>query len=142
VSAKGKRYWTCPCGTRNERIKRKCTNTECNRSRPKPRVPKHAVTLRDDTYEAYTAAARAIHGVADESCCVCGKPRIQERRHDRDHGHNRTELAYGRPRGLACVECNRLMPHKLTAERARLIAEYLERVATFYGEQPEDELAA
>ena len=128
------RYWTCPCGTRNERIKRKCANTSCNRSRPKPRVPKHAQTLRDDTYADYCAAAEAIHNVTDESCCVCGKPRSQERRHDRDHGHNQAELSFGKPRGLACVHCNKHMPRGLTLELARMICEYLERVEDYYRE--------
>jgi hypothetical protein len=46
-----KRYWRCPCGTRNERIKQKCET--CRRARPKRRVPKHAHTLRDDGYAVY-----------------------------------------------------------------------------------------
>lgn len=127
------RYWSCPsCGTRNDRVKRKCAGDGCNRSRPKPRVPAHAVTLRDDPYDTYTQAARLIHGVSDESCCVCGKPRSLERRHDRDHGHLQGSLAFGRPRGLACVSCNRLMVRELDVERCRLILAYLERVDVFY----------
>src|SRR5258706_13659767 len=100
-SASKVRYWTCPkCGTRNERIKQKCggvvserlqTNVlryrPCGASRPKRRVPVHARTLRDDTYETYLQVAREAHGVTDESCCCCRKPRAQERRHDRDHDH-------------------------------------------------------
>jgi hypothetical protein len=98
--------------------------------RPKRRVPKHAHTLRDDPYELYVAVARDVHGVTDEACCVCGKPRSQERRHDRDHDH-----VTGQPRGLACggnSGCNALMPHHLTLERARLIVAYLERVEAHY----------
>src|SRR6266508_1351579 len=108
-----KKYWSCSCGTRNERVKQKCGNPNCKRSRPKKRVPKHAVTLRDDSYLTYVEVNRAIHGVTDESCGVCGKPRAQERRHDRDHDH-RT----GNPRGLACVYCNKHMPRGLTLELA------------------------
>ena len=125
-----KRYWLCSkCGVRNERIKQKCG---CGRSRPKARVAAHARTLRDDSYEAYLQVARDAHGVTDESCCVCGKPRSQERRHDRDHGHNRTERSYGKPRGVACVHCNKHMPVGLTLELARLIVGYLQRVDDFY----------
>ncbi len=95
-------------------------------------MPKHARTLRDDSYETYTQANAAIHGVTDESCGCCGKPRSQERRHDRDHGHNKTELSYGEPRGLACVYCNKHMPIGLTLELARLVTAYLERVHAYY----------
>lgn len=125
------RYWLCRgCGTRNERVKRKCPT--CSRSRPKSRVPDHAKTLRDDGYAVYLQAAQDIHGVTDESCCVCGRPRSQERRHDRDHGHLKDDPAYGKPRGLACVSCNRLMPRELDLERARRIEAYLARVDAFY----------
>lgn len=125
-----KRYWLCrKCGNRWERTKRKCT---CGGNRPAARVPAHARTLRDDNYERYCRAAQQIHGVTDESCCVCGKPRSQDRRHDRDHGHLKGDLSYGKPRGLACVSCNRLMPRELDEERARLVYLYLQRVRKFY----------
>jgi hypothetical protein len=140
------RYWTCrKCGTRNARTAQRCGGTiktmigtpglyatRCVERRPKRRVPKHAVTLRDDSYETYLEASRAIHGVTDESCCVCGKPRSQERRHDRDHGHLRGSESFAKPRGVVCVPCNRLMPRELTAARARLLAAYLERVEGWY----------
>jgi hypothetical protein len=99
------------------------------------------MTLRDDGYAVYLQAAQAIHGVSDESCCVCGRERSQERRHDRDHGHLRGDPSYGRPRGLACVSCNRLMPRELSLERARLIEAYLARVDAFYGGVIEREAA-
>jgi len=145
-----KRYVLCrSCGFRNDRTggRRKCAS--CSEPLPKRRVPKHAETLRDDSYAVYVQAAREIHGVSDESCCVCGKPRSQERRHDRDHDHKT-----GKPRGLACGGnrgCNVLMLPWITAatakgiERAKflagepdamrwlLIATYLERVDAFYG---------
>ena len=107
--------------------RKKCS--ACGKAAPKARVPKHAQTLRDDSYEVYKAVNETIHGVTDESCGVCGKPRSQERRHDRDHDHKT-----GKPRGLACggnQGCNASMPHWMTAERARLIANYLERVEEF-----------
>jgi len=90
-------------------------------------VPKHARTLRDDSYDVYKKVNETIHGVSDESCGVCGKPRSQERRHDRDHDH-RT----GKPRGLACHICNRVMVRELTLERAQAIVDYLQRVQDHY----------
>jgi hypothetical protein len=121
----------CPtCGVRYERTKQKCST--CARSRPKPRVPAHAKTLRDDPYETYIQAAKDIHGVTDESCCVCEKPRNAERRHDRDHGHLKGDPSYGKPRGLACVSCNKIMVRELDLLRARLVVAYLERVDIWY----------
>lgn len=121
------KYRLCPkCKYRYERIKQKCPN--CAAARPKKRVPKHAQTLRDHTYEDYINISKQIHGVEDESCCVCRKPKAEGRRHDRDHDHKT-----GNPRGLACHLDNRSMPHWLTAHRAQLIADYLKRVEDFYG---------
>lgn len=126
------KYRLCPrCRYRYERIKQKCPN--CSASRPKKRVPKHAETLRDDTYEDYLEVARLVHGVTDESCCVCRKPRAKERRHDREHGHKRGDPAYGKPRGIACSKCNMLMKFtELDMHRAKLIYEYLARVHNYY----------
>ena len=115
--------WRCKCGIRHARVRQKCP--WCEMKRPPKRGPKHARILKGDTYPLFVQAAREIHGVTDESCCVCGKPRSQERRHDRDHDH-----LSGAPRGLACPGnqgCNALMPRWLTAERARLVYEYLDR---------------
>ena len=129
-----KRYWLRrKCGTRLERTRQKCA---CGGKRPAPRVPKHARTLQTDTYERYIEVSKAIHGVADESCCVCGKPRSQERRHDRDHDHTT-----GNPRGLACHRCNRVMVKELTLERAQAVVDYLARVESFYRVQDEQEAA-
>lgn len=133
------RYRLCPrCKYRYERIKKKCPS--CAAKAPKKRVPRHAQTLRDDNYERYCELNQAIHGVTDESCGVCGRPRAKERRHDRDHDH-----ITGLPRGLACVSCNRLMVHRLTLEKARQIVAYYERVQRYYtkpedksGEEPEE----
>lgn len=124
-------YWTCRCGYRNVRTaSRTCAG--CGKaSKPKRRVPAHARALRDVPYERYVELAGEIHGVTDESCCVCGKPRSQERHHDRDHDH-----VTGLPRGLACAGnqgCNALMPRWLTLPRARAIVAYLERVEAYYG---------
>jgi hypothetical protein len=108
---------------------------------------RHKLILRDG-YAPFVRAAVEIHGVTDESCCVCGKPRTQERRHDRDHDH-----VTGAARGLACPGdngCNVLMAKWVSAatacgiyeaklaagesdaERWRLIAAYLFRVERFY----------
>lgn len=138
-------YWSCVCGERWPRTKQVCT---CGKRRPKKRVARHAQTLRDHSYAHYVQVNREIHGVTDESCGVCGKPRSQERHHDRDHDHKT-----GLPRGLACggnTGCNVLMLPWVTANVARgigaaklldnahdahrwyLIAEYLERVQAYY----------
>lgn len=136
MARKAKPYWSCRCGYRNERLKRKCLS--CGKPKPKKRVPAHARTLRDDGYAHYVEVAEKLHGVFDERCCVCGKPRREDRHHDRDHDH-----ITGLPRGLACVYDNKLMPHQLTLEKARLIVAYLER-AERYTEiftKPEDHAA-
>lgn len=126
------RYWTCPCGTRNERIKQKCAGEGCGRRRPKRRVPVHARTLRDDSYAVYEQVNGELHGPAfggewtPDCCGVCGKQPSTTRHMDRDHDH-----VTGRPRGLACpgnTGCNALMPKQLTLPRARAIVAYLERV--------------
>lgn len=152
------KYWACPrCGTRNERRFVRCNHYErvafgkevrCEGRRRKTRRPKHEEVLRGDTYPLFVQAARDIHGVTDESCCACGKPRTQERHHDRDHDH-RT----GNPRGLLCPGnrgCNVLLVPWITAATAKgiataklaagepdalrwtLLAGYLERVEEFY----------
>lgn len=124
MARKSRPYWLCrKCKNRNERAKRKCLF--CGAAKPRKRVPRHAITLQRDSYEFYCQVAEKLHGVADERCCVCGKPR-GERRHDRDHDHKT-----GHPRGLACVVCNKVMVHQLTAERAREIAAYLDRAEKF-----------
>lgn len=144
-----RRRWTCPaCKWRNEPGKSR-TCVGCGQvTRPKRRVRKTDATLRDDSYERYREISEAIHGNADESCDVCGKPRPETRRHDRDHDHTT-----GLPRGLACggnQGCNVLMPRWMTpaaaraiydvkrrdgdkdAERWRMIACYLDRVEDYY----------
>lgn len=136
MATKKRPYWLCRnCGSRNERLKRKCLT--CARAKPKKRVPAHAKTLRDDSYATYCEVAKTIHGVDDESCCVCSKPRSAELRHDRDHGHLKGDPSFGKPRGLACFRCNKLMPRELTPELAQLIAEYLLRVQAHYASRPD-----
>jgi hypothetical protein len=111
-------------------------------TKPKKRVPKHAETLRDQSYADYAALNFDIHANAPffvfdaESCGVCGKAKGENRRHDRDHDH-RTGLA----RGLACVRCNRELLRNTTLAEARLVVAYLERVDAFYAPK-EDENAA
>lgn len=133
--AKARPYWLCRgCGYRNERRKQKCAGEGCNRSRPKRRVPKHETTLRDDSYAVYLEFSARVHGVVDEECAICAKPRHQDMHHHRDHGHLKGDPAYGKPRGIVCFSCNRLMPRELDAARAQLIADYLARVEAHYRE--------
>lgn len=124
-----RRYWTCrKCGHRNLRTaSRRCD--DCGeQTKPKARVPRHAQTLRDDSYELYKDVAVTLHGVDDESCCVlnCRKPRSQERRLDRDHDHKT-----GKPRGLLCVRHNKMLDSRCTPAELRGLADYLERAARF-----------
>ena len=140
LATKRRKYWTCPrkeCGHRNEATRsRKCQG--CGElSRPKKRVPPHARTLRDDSYETYVTINETIHGrtpdraIFPDACGVCGRLKPESRRHDRDHDH-RT----GKPRGLACVRCNRELLRHTTLEEARRVVAYLERVEAYYREQP------
>jgi len=125
-----KKYWLCvKCGTRHERTKQKCP---CGRARPKRRVPFHLKTLQNDPYEVYLQFSANVHDNGDGSCDVCGRPQSDERRHDRDHGRNRNDPAYGNPRGVVCASCNILMRRELTLERATQICGYLYRVNAFY----------
>ena len=129
-----KSVWRCSkCGGRFERARNRVCPNGCGTRAPKKRVPAHARTLRDDSYERYVQVSKAIHGVTDESCCVCGKERSLERRHDRDHDH-----ITGNPRGLACHLCNRVMVRQLTLERARAVVAYLERVDAWYRTHDEE----
>ena len=109
-------------------MKQKCANPACNRSRPKPRVPKHARTLQDHDYAHYEAFSMEVHGGEPDSCRVCGRPRHESMNHHRDHDH-----VSGEPRGVVCFQCNSLMPRLLTLDRARLIYEYLLRCAVHRG---------
>lgn len=125
VSAVTVKYWSCPntkCGYRNESRKRKCV--QCGRAKRKSRAQAR-VTPQDD-YAVYVQVAREAHGVTDESCCVCGRPRAQGKRHDREHDH-RTGL----PRGLACYRCNKELLRHADLESARLVVAYLERVEAY-----------
>jgi hypothetical protein len=131
LATKKRKTWLCPkCGARNEHrtSSRKCQ--ECEQlTKPKRRVPLHARTLRDDSYETYAVLSNSIHGGENEACGVCGKPKGETRRHDRDHDH-RT----GRPRGLACWFCNRELLRNATLEQARAVVAYLERVEAHYAD--------
>ena len=129
-----KRYWLCPgCGTRNERVKQKCSGEGCKRSRPAARAPKHAEAIRGDNYASvYVPFAAEVHGVTDESCCLCGKPKPERARHHRDHGHNKGELSFGKPRGILCWRCNSLLPRQVTADWLEQALAYLRRVEAHY----------
>ena len=124
-AATKRRYWLCPCGTRNERVKQRCTNQDCRRKRPKRRTK--VLAHPQDGYARYLEVARDIHGVSDESCCICGRPKPQGRNHDREHDH-RT----GNPRGLACFRCNKELLRHATLDQARQVVAYLERVEAYY----------
>lgn len=137
-----KHFWRCKCGTRNPRLTQRC---ECGERRPAKRK---TLRLPAESYADFVKANREIHGVEDESCGACGKPRTLERKHDRDHDH-----LTGKPRGLLCggnQGCNVLLAKWVTApvawaifaakheagepdaERWGLLATYLERVERFY----------
>ena len=125
-------YWSCPCGYRNERTSsRKCA--ACGKlTKPKRRVPAHAVVMRDNGYQHFRDVNEAIHGAGD-NCGVCGAVPKDNRNMQREHDHT-TGLA----RGLACWRCNRLMPKQFDLEHARLIVAYLERVEAHYQRQEAD----
>lgn len=96
------RYWACAgCGTRNERLKRKCSNPDCNRSRPKARRPAHAHAL-DHDFNFYADLNRMVHGVDEDTCALCGQPGRSDIRLQRDHAHH----SGGYPRGLLHALCN------------------------------------
>ena len=104
-------------------------------SRPKKRVPPHARTLRDDSYDVYVLMNARIHGYYDAECAVCGKPKPEQRRHDRDHDHRAGSPSYGKPRGLACTRCNKELLRNSTLEEARAVVAYLERVEAYYRQE-------
>lgn len=141
-------YWTCRrCGYRNLREHVNCRGSDCDARRPKKPTRAHRRILQGDTYPLFNQANADIHGVTDESCGVCGKPRTLERKNDRDHDH-----LTGNPRGLACPGnsgCNIMMlpwidsPTAYAIARAKygtdegrrwkLIGDYLARVEAHYG---------
>lgn len=128
-----RRYWTCrKCSHRNERTaSRKCLGCG-EQTKPKARVPQHALVHRDTPYEKYAKLSLLIHGGDPESCGVCGRPKGENRKHDRDHDH-RT----GNPRGLACVRCNRELLRNSTLQEARAVVAYLERAEIYYAALPD-----
>jgi hypothetical protein len=125
VSGMTRLYVTCPkCSHRNERAgnRRKCA--ECRETLPKRRIPEHKKQLRDVLYQEWEQRSWDIHGTVWEfgACGVCGRMPIGNR-HDRDHDHDTGVI-----RGLACTGtfgCNRMMPRKLTLERARELSYFL-----------------
>lgn len=130
LTRKKARTWLCPkCSHRNEvrTSSRKCQGCEEN-TKPKRRVPVHAEVLRDTSYSDAALLSVRIHGGEPEACGVCGKPKGETRRHDRDHDHRTGEL-----RGLACFHCNRELLRGGTLESLRAAVAYLERVEEHYG---------
>lgn len=132
-----RRYVLCPNGHRNDRAggRRKCAEPDCRAPLPKRRVPKHAEALRDTAYPTVAVFSAQLHRTDPEACGVCGRPKGENRRHDRDHDH-RT----GKMRGLACVRCNRELLRNTTLEEARLVVAYLERVEAFYSREQSESL--
>ncbi len=76
------------------------------------RKPKHLKAL-ETSYEDYIA----LNGI--EACGICGAP-PKTKRLDRDHDH-RT----GKPRGLLCHRCNRVLHSWMTPDWLAKAAEYL-----------------
>ena len=70
----------------------------------------------------------------DLPCALCGKPKPENRKHDRDHDHRAGSPSYGKPRGLACTRCNKELLRNATLEEARAVVAYLQRVEAFYRE--------
>ena len=136
LSAKQGKTWLCPrCSHRNEwrGTSRKCQG--CGKmTRRKKRVPVHARTLRDDSYERYVEVNKAIHGAIVQSlgfsaqdCGCCGRHKPEHGKHQREHDHRS-----GLPRGLACYRCNHQLLRNHTLETARMIVAYFERVEEYY----------
>lgn len=125
-------YWLCKCGYRNERTHRNCRGPECNKTRPKKRVPKHAESLRDIDYETWARLSQEIHGGELYACGVCGRLPSKTRRHDRDHDHRADSVAFGKPRGITDARCNRELLRNATLAEAFKVLAYLIRVEIFY----------
>lgn len=137
------KWWTCrKCGYRNLRAHLLCRGSVivpglgakayqvCTGRRPPKHVPKHAIALRDMGYQHFRDVNETIHGAGD-NCGVCGAEPKDSRNLQREHDHTT-----GKPRGLACWRCNRLMPKQFGLTEARAIVAYLERVQAFYDRPP------
>lgn len=131
------KYWSCvnaACRHRNEARRRKCEL--CGWSKRKSRA--QARVKPTDDYSVYLKVAQDAHGVTDESCCVCGRPKPLGKRHDREHDHKT-----GLPRGIVCYRCNKELLRHGDLESARLVVAYLERVEAWREQQRlEDEAMA
>jgi len=117
------RGWTCRhCHHLNLPAHRKCRGEGCGKPKPKRRVPVHARVLRDTSYDEAARLSQLIHGGDLEACGVCGRPRGESKRHDRDHDHRTGKL-----RGLACFNCNRELLRGHTEETLQACLDYLRR---------------
>lgn len=136
LARKTRRYWTCrKCSHRNERTSsRKCQGCG-EQTKPKARVPRHAEVLRDTPPETAAVISRRIHGGELGSCAVCGKPRSEGKRHDRDHDHHPESPIYGRLRGLACYRCNHHLLRFHTIDTLRACLAYMERAEAYYARE-------
>lgn len=121
------RKWLCPkCRATNQRTSSQKCQTCGGLTKPKRKVPAHAVALRDLSFEHFAEVNEAIHGQGS-NCGVCGAPPKDARNLQREHDHTT-----GQVRGLACWRCNRLMPKQFGLTEARAIVAYLERVENYY----------
>lgn len=110
------RTWTCRrCRSINPRIRQKC---DCGQARPKR--PTASQKALDAPYEQWVQWF-------GESCGICGKvPSEGQRRLYRDHDH-----ATGKPRGLACFNCNRKLPRGVDVPWLLAAADYLQKAQSF-----------
>lgn len=128
-------YWSCrKCGYRNLRAHRLCRGEGCGKAKPKKGGPKHSIVLREMPYDqGWPELSVAIHGGELHNCALCGRAPTKVKRHDRDHDH-RT----GHARGVTCSYCNRERLRGIaSAEEARKVLAYLERVEEYYRQTEE-----
>ncbi len=116
----------CSCGHRNNRVggRQKCV--ACSKSLRKTRRPPHEAVL-DKPYEWWAPLSVEIHGGELDACAMCGKPKPDSAKHERDHDHKT-----GWARGLLCYRCNNHYARFHTLETARALVAFFERVDDHY----------